>query len=269
MHILSTPAGISFLWERLSSRDDRRRAALPQRSFVALPRADFRAHGSTGKQANGFAPEPEGVRRHGDAADCDFDGGRGRAGAERGHSGDRAVGPEPGLGVRRHPRRLQRPAALLPEIPYDMRRVVEKIVERERKGRLFSIVVVAEGAIPLGGGRSVTQAGAVGTVERLGGVGQKVSAEIEALTGKESRVVVLGHLLRGGGPTAHDRLISLRFGAAAVRALAEGRSGVMVALDPPVVKYVPLESGIRRMKTVPVDGDTVQTARDLGISFGD
>ena len=96
-----------------------------------------------------------------------------------------------------------------------------------------------------------------------------MSAEIEALTGKESRVVVLGHLLRGGGPTSHDRLISLRFGAAAVRALAEGRTGVMVALDPPVVKYVPLEAGIRRMKTVPLDGDTVQTARDLGISFGD
>ncbi len=132
---------------------------------------------------------------------------------------------------------------LIPEIPYDMRRVVEKIAERERKGRFFSIVVVAEGAIPLGGGRTVSRAGAVGTVERLGGVGQRVSAEIEALTGKESRVVVLG--------------------------LAEGRSGVMVALDPPVVKYVPLESGIRRMKTVPVDGDTVQTARDLGISFGD
>jgi 6-phosphofructokinase 1 len=158
---------------------------------------------------------------------------------------------------------------LIPEIPYDIRRVAEKIAERERKGRFFSIVVVAEGAAPLGGGRTLAQARSAGTVERLGGVGQKVSAEIEALTGKESRVVVLGHLLRGGGPTSHDRLISLRFGAAAVRALAEGRSGVMVALDPPVVKYVPLEAGIRRMKTVPLDGDTVQTARDLGISFGD
>ena len=158
---------------------------------------------------------------------------------------------------------------LIPEIPYDIRRVAEKVAERERKGRFFSIVVAAEGALPLGGGRSVVREGAVGTVERLGGVGQKVSAALETLTGKESRVVVLGHLLRGGGPTSHDRLISLRFGAAAVRALAEGRFGVMVALDPPLVKYVPLEASIRRMKTVPLDGDTVQTARDLGICFGD
>jgi ATP-dependent phosphofructokinase / diphosphate-dependent phosphofructokinase len=106
-------------------------------------------------------------------------------------------------------------------------------------------------------------------MERLGGIGHKISAELEKLTGKESRVVVLGHLLRGGQPTATDRLISLRFGAAAVRALSEGRSGIMVALDPPAVNYVPLESSIRRMKTVPMDCDTMLTARDLGISFGD
>jgi 6-phosphofructokinase 1 len=158
---------------------------------------------------------------------------------------------------------------LIPEIPYDIRRVAEKVAERERKGRFFSIVVAAEGALPVDGGRSLLQAASAGTVERLGGVGQKVSAALETLTGKESRVVVLGHLLRGGGPTSLDRLISLRFGAAAVRALAEERFGVMVALDPPAVKYVPLESGVRRMKTVPLDGDTVQTARDLGIAFGD
>jgi ATP-dependent phosphofructokinase / diphosphate-dependent phosphofructokinase len=106
-------------------------------------------------------------------------------------------------------------------------------------------------------------------VERLGGIGHKVSAELEKLTGKETRVVVLGHLLRGGMPTSQDRLISLRFGAAAVRALAEGRSGIMVALDPPVVNYVPLAASISRMKTVPLECDTVLTARDLGICFGD
>ena len=158
---------------------------------------------------------------------------------------------------------------LIPEIPYDIRKVAEKIAERERNRRYFSIVVVAEGALPAGGGRTVAEEKAAGKAERLGGVGQKVSAELEKLTGKESRVVVLGHLLRGGRPTSHDRLISLRFGAAAVRALGEGRSGIMVALDPPTVKYVPLAACIRRMKTVPVDCDTVLTARDLGIGFGD
>ena len=158
---------------------------------------------------------------------------------------------------------------LIPEIPYDIRKVAEKVAERERNRRYFSIVVVAEGALPAGGGRTVAEEKTAGKAERLGGVGQKVSAELEKLTGKESRVVVLGHLLRGGRPTSQDRLISLRFGAAAVRALGEGRSGIMVALDPPTVKYVPLGACIRRMKTVPVDCDTVLTARDLGISFGD
>jgi len=80
---------------------------------------------------------------------------------------------------------------------------------------------------------------------------------------------VLGHLLRGGSPTTFDRLVALRFGAAAVRALEEGKSGVMVALDPPTVRYVPLEQATRRMKTVPLDCDTMLTARDLGICFGD
>jgi 6-phosphofructokinase 1 len=92
---------------------------------------------------------------------------------------------------------------------------------------------------------------------------------LEALTGKETRHVSLGHLLRGGTPTSFDRLLSLRFGAASVRALDEGQSGIMVALDPPAVNYVPLSESIHRMKTVPLDCDTILTARDLGISFGD
>ena len=81
--------------------------------------------------------------------------------------------------------------------------------------------------------------------------------------------MVLGHLLRGGSPTTFDRLISLRFGAAAVRALAAGKSGVMVALDPPTVRYVPLAEATERMKQVPLDCDTIQTARELGICLGD
>ena len=157
---------------------------------------------------------------------------------------------------------------LIPEIPYDMAKVAEKIEQRERGGHRFSIVVVAEGARPEGGARSVVEREA-GKLERLGGVGETVAQEIGRLTRKETRLVVLGHLLRGGTPTTFDRLLALRFGAAAVRALDEGRSGVMVALNPPTVEYVPLAQATNRMKTVPRDCDTVLTARDLGISFGD
>ena len=157
---------------------------------------------------------------------------------------------------------------LIPEIPYDIEKVAEKIREREQNGRSFSIVVVAEGAKPKGGNVSVISR-EIGRAERLGGAGERVAAEIQELTGKETRLVVLGHLLRGGSPTSFDRLIAQRFGAAAVRALEEGQRGVMVALDPPTVKYVPLEDATRRMKTVPLDNDVVLTARDLGINFGD
>ena len=159
-------------------------------------------------------------------------------------------------------------AILIPEIPYDLNLVAEKIEQRARRGRNFSIVVVAEGAKPKGGGTSVISK-EIGRAERLGGVGEKIAGELQALTGHETRCVVLGHLLRGGSPTSFDRLLSLRFGAAAVRALAEGQSGVMVALDPPIVRYVPLAEATRRMRTVPLDCDTILTARELGISFGD
>jgi len=159
-------------------------------------------------------------------------------------------------------------AILIPEIPYDIHTVADAVEARVRRGRNFSIVVVAEGAKPKGGTRSVVEK-QVGQAERLGGIGEKVAAQLQTLTGKEARHVVLGHLLRGGSPTTFDRLLALRFGAAAVRALDEGQSGVMVALDPPTVRYVPLEQATRRMKVVPFDCDTILTARDLGICFGD
>jgi 6-phosphofructokinase 1 len=159
-------------------------------------------------------------------------------------------------------------AILIPEVPYDLNRVAEKVRERERNGHRFTMVVVAEGAKPLGG--DVTVLGTeVGRQERLGGVGEKIAAALQAMTGREARVVVLGHLLRGGTPTAADRLIALRFGAAAIRALEQGMAGVMVAIDPPDVLYVPLEEATRRMKAVPLGSDTVLTARDLGMTFGD
>ncbi len=157
---------------------------------------------------------------------------------------------------------------LLPEIAYDLQKVADKIQQRAREGRNFSIVVVAEGAKPAGGTYSVIEK-LLGREQRLGGIGEKVAAALDALTGKETRTVVLGHLLRGGSPTATDRLLALRFGAAAVRALVGGESGIMVALDPPTVNYVPLAEATARMKCVPLDCDTMLTARDLGISFGD
>ena len=160
-------------------------------------------------------------------------------------------------------------AILIPEIPYDLAKVAAKIDQVEEQGQKHAIVVVAEGAKPKGGTISLIQAREAGTMERLGGAGERITAELEALTGREARCVVLGHLLRGGTPTTFDRLLSLRFGAAAVRALAAGESGIMVALDPPTVKYVPLDEATRRMKVVPLDSDSMQTARDVGICLGD
>ncbi|MEW4566740.1 ATP-dependent 6-phosphofructokinase [Tautonia sp. JC769] len=159
-------------------------------------------------------------------------------------------------------------AILIPEIPFDLAPVARKIAERDRIGRRFSIVVVAEGAYPKGGEVSLVP-GEPGRVERLGGMGEKVAEGLRAATGKDVRTVVLGHLLRGGTPVPMDRLLALRFGAAAVRTLADGQHGVMVALDPPEVKYVPLDVATHRMKAVPLDCDTILTGRDMGISFGD
>jgi ATP-dependent phosphofructokinase / diphosphate-dependent phosphofructokinase len=159
-------------------------------------------------------------------------------------------------------------AVLIPEIPYDLADVADTIRQRDELGAKFSIVVVAEGARPVGGDR-VTQGKEIGQAERLGGVGQKVADELSAMTGKESRVVVLGHLIRGGSPISYDRLLGLRFGAAAIRALEQGLDGVMVALDPPIVNYVPLAEVTSRQKLVPLDCDTMLTARDMGINFGD
>jgi len=159
-------------------------------------------------------------------------------------------------------------AILIPEIPYELESVAATIRDRELHGAKFSIIVVAEGACRVGGSVSILGK-VVGQAERLGGVGEKIGAELEALTGKEARTVVLGHLLRGGTPTAFDRLLGLRFGAAAVRALDEGENGIMVSLDSPTVRYVPLSEVTSRRKTVPLDCDTMLTARDMGISFGD
>ncbi len=158
---------------------------------------------------------------------------------------------------------------LIPEIPYRLESVERKIREREARGRRFSLVVAAEGAREVGGEPITQEPSEPGGRRRLGGVGEFLARELHRRTGKETRSVVLGHLQRGGWPTAHDRIISLRFGAAAVRVIEEGLFSVMVALDPPHVETVPLAVATRRMKSVPLDGDTVLAARDMGICLGD
>ena len=157
---------------------------------------------------------------------------------------------------------------LIPEIPFDLGPVCDKIMDREARGRRFSIVVASEGASPVDGEMVSTDQGA-GREVLLGGIAEQVARGIQERTGKETRTVVLGHLQRGGSPTTFDRLLALRFGAAAVRMVASREFGVMVALDPPTVLAVPLEVATERMKCVPLDSDTMLTARDLGISFGD
>jgi 6-phosphofructokinase 1 len=160
-------------------------------------------------------------------------------------------------------------AILLPEVPYRIEVVAEAIARRDASGHHHAVVVVAEGAHPAAGGRAVQAPAEVGRAERLGGIGARLEAQLAAATGKECRSVVLGHLLRGGSPSGFDRVIAARFGAAAVRALAAGQSGVMVALGPQAIDLVPLEAVAGRTRLVPVDCDTVATARELGICLGD
>ncbi|HSJ09212.1 MAG TPA: ATP-dependent 6-phosphofructokinase [Longimicrobiales bacterium] len=158
---------------------------------------------------------------------------------------------------------------LIPEIPFDIEKVCAKIRRRYDSGRKFAIVVAAEGATPLGGAESLVEANRVGAAPRYGGLAEQLGRAIGDRVPYEVRTLVLGHLQRGGTPTAYDRLIALRFGAAAVRCVAEGAFGTMVALDPPDMIAVPLEDAVRQIRTVPLHSDTMATARDLGISFGD
>lgn len=161
-------------------------------------------------------------------------------------------------------------AILIPEIPFDLGKVCERLGDNERRGKRYGIVVVAEGATPRGGA-VVTKGGAgAGRSEvLLGGIAEQVARDIARCSGKETRSLVLGHLQRGGSPTTFDRLLALRFGAAAVRFIAEGRRNVMVSFRPPEMIAIPLPDVVARTKRVPLDSDTIVTCRDLGISLGD
>jgi 6-phosphofructokinase 1 len=158
---------------------------------------------------------------------------------------------------------------LIPEIPYDLEKVAQQIRARDEFGAKFTIIVVAEGAKPLGGKTSVAIEAHGSFVERLGGVGHKLALELQALTGKEARTAVLGHLQRGGTPTAYDRVLATRFGARAVELARRGDFGKMVASHPPDIVPVSLSEVVGRTKTVPLAHDMIHTARAVGISFGD
>ena len=158
---------------------------------------------------------------------------------------------------------------LIPEIPFNYESVCSRINEREGEGKHFTLVVVAEGACEKGRDFVTISTTEKNREVRLGGVGAVVAEEIRKRTGKETRVCVLGHLQRGGAPTSFDRLLCTRFGARAVQIIADGKYGRMVALRPPDTVAVKLSDAIGRMRAVPLDGDIVQTARALGISFGE
>lgn len=152
---------------------------------------------------------------------------------------------------------------LIPEIPFSFDSIVRKVQARENSGSKFTNIVVAEGAIEVGKAEMYQDTEGV----RLGGVGDYVRRTVETMTGKESRCVVLGHLQRGGSPNAFDRMLGTNFGACAVRALANGETGKMVALQAGTVVTVPLNEACTNIKKVQPDGQLVRTARDIGISF--
>lgn len=159
-------------------------------------------------------------------------------------------------------------AILIPEIPYGINFIVNKIERRSIAGKNFSIIVIAEGAYPLGGNPFIVEK-AVGKSDRLGGAGEYLASELKKLINKEIRLTVLGHLLRGGTPTTFDRLLALRFGSAAVRALSLGMNAMMVALVPPYIRYIPLSEVSGKSRFVEINHDTILTARELGICLGD
>jgi 6-phosphofructokinase 1 len=159
---------------------------------------------------------------------------------------------------------------IIPEIPYDISKVVEKIQERKNQGKSFSIVVVAEGAKAKDGEMVVSKVLKDSPDPiRLGGIGNKLADDIEKLSGIETRVTVLGHLQRGGRPSSYDRILSTRYGVAAVELINQGKFGSMVALQGNTITSVTLEEAVGKLKTVPTDSEIINIAKSVGVSFGD
>jgi 6-phosphofructokinase 1 len=159
---------------------------------------------------------------------------------------------------------------LIPEIPYDINCIAEKIQERNRRGKRFSIVVVAEGAKPKGGDvvvqRIVKESA---DPVRLGGVAFVLGKEIEETTGIDTRAVVMGHLLRGGSPTPFDRVLATSLGTRAVDLIDKEQFGYMVGVARGKLVDVPLEKVADGPRVVPGSHPLIQSARSLGTSFGD
>jgi len=159
---------------------------------------------------------------------------------------------------------------LIPEIRFDMEKVCEKIADNDLREKNYSIVVVAEGAQAADGSVMSKGSGETGRQDPLlGGIGEWVADEIRHRTKKDTRSLVLGHIQRGGSPTTFDRLLALRFGAAAVRLVEEGAFGRMVALDSPNMTAVPLAAAVGSRKMVDINSDKILTAREIGICLGD
>ena len=156
---------------------------------------------------------------------------------------------------------------LIPEIPFDYEKVAAAVRQREADHCLSSLIVVAEGAHCVNEGEVFHKT--TSGEHRLGGIGERVAADIERRTGKETRICVLGHLQRGGPPTTLDRILGTRFGVHAVELIAEGRLGEMVSYRNYEVGSVPIADAVDRLKIVKPDSQMVLTARAVGISFGD
>ncbi|WP_458011788.1 6-phosphofructokinase [Candidatus Solincola sp.] len=156
---------------------------------------------------------------------------------------------------------------LIPEIPFSFENVVRKIMERKKRGKKFSIVVVAEGTPHPEKGVIYKETGNGNRV--LGGIGELVAGEIESRTGMETRVTVLGHLQRGGSPSPFDRILATRFGVKAVEMVADGDFGRMACLRTPRICSVDLLEAVCKQKKVPPDGEMVMYAKSVGTSFGD
>jgi 6-phosphofructokinase 1 len=159
---------------------------------------------------------------------------------------------------------------LIPEIPYSLDSVIDSLRKRKNSGKNFSIVVVAEGAKPIGGDVVVSK-----IVEnspdpvRLGGIGNKVGDDIEAATGIETRVTVLGHVQRGGRTNAEDRVLSTRYGVAAVDLINEEKFGQMVCLNGSQISSVPIADAVGTIKYIDPECELVRAAKSIGLTFGD
>jgi len=174
-------------------------------------------------------------------------------------------------------------AILIPEIPYDLTKVAERLRKKLQGGRPYGLVVVAEGAMPVDGLTPASPAnplrtslspGATGhegghVIERTGHAAQTVALQLQRLTDRETYPLTLGPLAKAGAATAVDRQLGLGYGAAAVRAIQENQTGVLVAFQPPELKFVPLVEAINKIRTVPTDSVFLQVARALGIALGD